>query len=512
MRPICAAHFQVKKPADFPSFVRHIMRLIRQYGITQCLQEATMSTGKLTTSRPTQSATTTAVRLAEQAVRQARIQWLTHQARTQIQAEECRYQKIQERLDEAATRLPDLKFTGLVWQAPPPDATLEALNVYLSTIRGQIDGFDREANRAIQHAEALLKRRQAKARAWQRSQDIEAQQLLNKEACQTLAERLGHVAPREAFPPRPSREAELEEVESYLAACEAVLKRQSESLTRLRQQAQHLAQARKTSGPAIGDIPDAQAALAAHSQAEIDAALARFNASLQQALGAHRLQWAQLPGSMQHYLDAARAMAADNPHRDWSRTLHDYLGRESRRRADIERARQMLLAPPAGVYDDPELHGRWERLSQHLQAILGGLEYMTQDFEAEFAQLRRDIQQRLNNRLSNASLIAALEAHGMQVLDTEQGTTIVNVDEHTWFELAEHDTDKGVAHSFELQTDAPVGSINESSKIAEACNRLTAAIATGNEPNPNVHRQLHELRGSRRIGRAHRPALGAMAL
>ncbi|PJK10479.1 hypothetical protein CO610_02155 [Lysobacteraceae bacterium NML95-0200] len=299
-------------------------------------------------------------------------------------------------------------------------------------------------------------------------------------------------------------------MESYLAACEAVLKRQSESLTRLRQQAQHLAQARKTSGPAIGDIPDAQAALAAHSQAEIDAALARFNASLQQALGAHRLQWAQLPGSMQHYLEAARAMAADNPHRDWRPTLHDYLGRESRRRADIERARQMLLAPPEGVYDDPELHGRWERLSQHLQAILGGLEYMTQDFESEFAQLRRDIQQRLNNRLSNASLIAALEAHGMQVLDTEQGA-IVNVDKHTWFELAEHDTDKGVVHSFELKTNAPVGAINENSKIAEACDRLNAAIATGNEPNPKIQRQMHELRDGRQIGRARKPALRARA-
>lgn len=470
-----------------------------------------MSNTTISVTQAAEAARLADIRRQEEAARQARIEReRSVQARGQILAEEERYRRIQERLDTAASRLPDLTADSrFSWpDAPGEKAGANGLEAYLSGLRRRIDAFEHQVDSAIERAEYILQRRQATAAAWRTSQDAEAQWRMNHQARAELSQRLGQTAPADAMPPRPAKTAELEAVQDHVARLQTAISRQELSLTQMRAEVRKLARAGETAGAAIKDVRSGEQALVEHSKAAAAEARSRFEAGLALAMSSNDLQFDDLPRGLQRLIEGARRMADD---KDWTVTLGDWMAREAKRRTDTARALTMLSSPPEGTFEDPELELRWQQLTPHLQAVMAGHESMSSDLETEFDQLGRDAQQGLNARLSRAANLAQLSQQGMSPEECEDGNYIIEIDERTWLELQEFEGENGeYAATLVLKTDAPEGSFDEEAKTAEVCEML--AKAAGQQTTDKVKSDSEVVERKSRITRDRKPALKARSM
>lgn len=470
-----------------------------------------MSNTTISVSQAAEAARLADIRRQENAARQARIEReRSVQACGQILAEEERYRRIQERLDAAANRLPDLAADSrFSWpDAPGEKAGVNGLETYLSGLRRRIDAFEHQVDSAIERAEHILQRRQATAAAWRISQDAETQWRMNHQARAELSQRLGQKAPADALPTRPGKTAELEAVQDHVAGLQTAISRQELLLTRMRTEIRKLARAGETAGATIGNVRSGEQSLAEYSETAAVEARSRFEASLVQAMSSNSLQVEDLPLGLQRLIEGARRMAEE---KDWTVTLGDWMAREARRRTDTARALTMLSSPPEGALEDAELELRWQQLTPRLQAVMAGHEFMTSDLETEFDQLGRDAQQGLNARLSRAANLAQLSQQGMTPEECEDGNYIIEIDERTWLELEEFEGENGeYAATLVLKTDAPEGSFDEEAKTAEICNML--AKAAGQQTTDKVKSDSEVVERKSRITRDRKPALKARAM
>lgn len=470
-----------------------------------------MSNTTISVTQAAEAARPADIRRAEAAARTARIEReRSAQARNQILAEEERYRRIQERLDAAASRLPDLVVDGsLSWpDAPGEKAGANRLEAYLSGLRRRLDAFEQQVGQAIERAEHILQRRQATAAAWRTSQDAETQWRMNHQARAELSQRLGQTASADALPTRPAKTAELEAVQDHVARLQTAISRQEISLTQMRAEVRKLARAGETVGATIGSVRSGEQALVEHSEAAAAEARSRFEASLALAMSSNDLRFDDLPLGLQRLIEGARRMADE---KDWKVSLGDWMAREARRRTDTARALTMLSSPPEGALEDADLAHRWQQLTPRLQAVIAGHESMTGDIEAEFAQLARDAQQSLDARLSRAANFAQLAQQGMSPEECEGGSYIIEIDERTWLELQEYEGESGeYGATLVLKTDAPEGSFDEEAKTAEVCEML--AKAAGQQNTDKVKSDSEVVERKSRITRDRKPALKARAM
>lgn len=471
-----------------------------------------MSNTTITVNEAAEAARLADIRAQEEAERRARIEReRSAHARHQILAQEDRLRSIQNRLDAAASRLPDLRLPPpFNWpEAPGESAGAAALESHLNRVRGYLDTYSLHSNMAIDQAERLLQRRQATAAAWHASQDAEAQWRMNHQALIELGQRLGQAMRTEALPERPSRTAELEVVENHVARMMSAISRQSLALAALRAQARNLARAGKMAGTAVTGVRSGEQALAEFGEEAVAAARARFEHSLQIALSTHALRGDELPPGVKRLVEGARQSAAE---RDWSIPLSDWMARESARRRDTAKARMMLSSPPEGALEDSGLTQRWHQLTPRLQAVMAGHEPMTGDLEGEYAQLGRDAQRTLNYRLSRAACLARLAREGMEVVEREDGEGLVVIDlsrPETWLEVQEYEGENGeFAATFVLKTDAPEGSFDEEAQTASVCERLGKVT----EGSDKVRSNSEVVERKSRITRDRKPALKARAM
>lgn len=472
-----------------------------------------MSNTTITVNEAAEAAQLADIRRAEEEERRARIEReRSVTASGEILQQEARYRGIQNRLDAASMRLPDLVYTGTFhWpDAPPQQAGAAQLEAYLSQLRQQLDRFESDAASAVSQAEHRLMRRQATAAAWRTSHDIEAQWRQNQQALTELAQRLGQQPRTEAHPQRPAQDAELEQVQTHVARLQTAVSRQEATLTALRSEARTLARASENAGGAVTGTRSGAQALVEH-QAKADAqALARFEASLQQAMAASAVRSEDLPPVVMRLVDGARQMATD---KDWSVTLTDWMAHQAARRRDTARALMMLSSPPEGALEDSALTQRWQQLTPRLQAAMAGHETLSSDIEAEFAQLGRDAQRQLNYRLSRAACFARLAREGMQVVERDDGEGLVVIDlscPETWLEVQEFEGENGeFAATFVLKTDAAEGSLNEEAQTASVCERLGKANGQGTD---KVRSESEVVERKRRITRAIKPVLKSRAM
>lgn len=472
-----------------------------------------MSNTTISVTEAAQAARLEDIRRAEEAERLVRIEReRSVQVRRQILQQEVRFRATQSQLDLASTRLPDLVIPSpFAWpDAPGEKADAARLQAYLSQLSQQLDRFERDVATAVSQAEQRLARRQATAAAWRTTQDTEALWRQNHQALTQLAQRMGQQPRTEAQPQRPGQDAELECVQAHVERLRAAVSRQELALAALRAEARMLSRASDIAGQAVRGTRSGAQALAEH-QAEANAkALARFEASLAQALVTNAIRSEELPHGVKRLVDGARQMAHE---KDWSITLADWMAREATRRDHTARALAMLSSPPVGVLEDAALAQRWQQLTPRLQAVMAAHEPLSRDLVAEFEQLGRDAQRALNYRLSRATCFARLAREGLEVLERDDGEGLVLVDlscPQTWLEVQEFEGKNGeFAATFVLKTEANEGSLNDEAQTASVCERLGKANV---QSSGKVRSESEVLERKSRITRARKPALKSRAM
>ena len=467
-----------------------------------------MSNTTITVSQAAEAARLADIRRQEEAERRVRIEReRSAQARSQLLQQEDRLHRIQTRLDEASTRLPDLRLKQtFVWTEPPSEkAGAAGLESHLGRVRQQLDAFERDVKNAIAQAELQLQRREATAAAWRASQDSEAQWRMNHQAMAEMSLRLAQQNRTEVLPTRPARDAELETVQDHVTRLHAAIALQELALTTLHSETRTLARAGETVGVAVTGARSAQEALTQHAAQATAKARARFESSLAQAMASNAIRSEDLPAGVQRLIEGARELSAE---KDWSVTLQDWMAREASRRRDTARALVMLASPPEGVMEDESLSHRWQQITPHLQAVMAGQEAMSSELEGEFAQLGRDAQRQLNHRLSRAAWFARMASQGLEVVEREDGEGLVVIDltcPETWLEGEEFEGENGeFAVTLELKTDAAPGTFDEEAQTTSVCDRLGQASGQSAD---KVKAESEVVERKKRITRAAKPAL-----
>lgn len=422
-----------------------------------------------------------------------------------IADQEARYQRLVERLDEAARRLPDLtlaapRLASLGGNAAEDPAKLEA---YAAQMAADVVAFCHRVDSAIAEAEHLLKRRIAKAAAWRRATDLEQRiELLIGQIRESAAE-LGTEPATILAPARPCPEADLEEVETYEAALMRRLDEAQKQRDRLRAQIRSRESAIALSGTQV-KTRSAEEALCRHAQEQSARATAALRAHQDAELARAGLSLRDLPEALQSQLGEVLRQA---PRHDYRESVTRWIARERQRRWGIARALELMQCAPDLVHADPGLSQRWASLAEHLQRIAGGLEDFNPSIEREYEQLRADAGRLVNAAFTRADWVQAMCEQGFEVLERQDGQGLVVIDlDHPeiWLEATEYENEQGgFGATLELKTDA--STLGEEAGITDSiCAKLARAAGSG---TPEVATEAAVIEHDRRIKRARRPAV-----
>jgi hypothetical protein len=425
-------------------------------------------------------------------------------ANAQVAEADENFQRIVAKLDEAASRLPDLTLSAPRLPVLSDDIAQDParLEVFAQNLQARIERFERQVDEAIDLAERLLQRRIAKAEAWQRSTDLEQQFAQRIDACKTMAARLGRVFNDVVVSARPDSDIELEEVEEYEQALRAQVDALNAQHADLSARLEVRARAATLAGPAV-DARDATAAIAEYDDARRSAAREALLRHRDAAMRESRLTAECLSRATCNLIDEALEEAHLQDQR--SRVTR-WIAQEKQRRDGIERSLALLQSVPELVQDDALLSRRWVVLSGRLQRIAGGLEAFRPDVDREYEQLRCDARRLVNNAYASADWVERMRDEDFEVYEREDGAGLLVVDlDHpeVWLEASQKlAEDGGILTILELKTDtAPA---DEAQVTNVVCSRLDEVAG---KRTPKVATQAEELERKQRITRAIRPAI-----
>lgn len=420
-----------------------------------------------------------------------------------IAMQENRFQSAVARLDAAARGLPDFALTAPTLPTLSGDIANNParLDVYATQLTTEVAQFERRLDAAIAEAERLFARRIAKAAAWRNAVDLEQQLDLRTQASLEVATRLNERVTFASSPEKPQAEAELEEVEAYMAA----LRQQLEHANRLFASLHARSEARTRATALAGTQVPVQSADVAHARYEenqIATAQAVLRSHLDSALSKSGLR-------MNDLCEGARALIEDAlvyAHcQDQRERVTRWIAREQQRREGVARALTLMQSAPNLVHDDQALALRWASLLVKLQRVAGGLDDFTPSVEREYEQIRADACRLLNMTYTKADWVQAMIEQGFEIipLDDGQGLIVVDLDHpEVWFAVTELESEQGdFAAVLELNTD--VALVDEAKVTADICAKLAK---TTNTITPNVTIQAEIIEHENRIKRARRPA------
>jgi hypothetical protein len=413
------------------------------------------------------------------------------------------FQSAVARLDAAARRLPDLALSALTLPALNSDIANNPamLETYATQLTAEVVQFERRLGAAIAEAERLFARRIAKATAWRNAADLEQQLDLRTQASLEVAMRLNESVTFASSPEKLQSEAELEAVEAYVTA----LRQQLEHANRLFSSLHARSEARTRATALAGTMVSAQSADVAHARYEenqIATAQAVLRGHLDSVLSNFGLRINDLCEGARALIDDALAYAHCQDQRE---RITRWIAREQQHREGVARALTLMQSVPNLVHEDRALALRWASLLVKLQRVAGGLDDFTPSVEREYEQIRADARRLLNMTYTKADLVQALNEHGFEIFEREDGHGLIVVDlDHpeTWFEATELESEQGgFAVVLELKTDVALA--DEAKVTADICAKLARTTST---TTPNVKIQAEIIEHENRIKRARRPA------
>lgn len=425
-------------------------------------------------------------------------------AHTDIARQEERFQCAVARLDEAARRLPDLtlRVPQLATMKSGTSQDPAKLEVYAERLADQVEEFSRQLDAAVNEAQRLLDRRIRKAAAWRNAGDLKQQMDIIEQRCREEAGRIQERFTAAAAPDKLSREAELEEVETYVE----MLRRRHGEITGY-YAGLHARVLSRESAMAIGggrvDTRGAAEAQTRHDEERQTRAAAALRSHLDARLTEADLCLDELTGALRARVEFALEQAHC---RDWTEYLTFWVAREKARRSGIDRALELLQCAPDMVHADPRLSERWTNLAARLQRIAGGLEAFTPDVDREYEQLCADARRLLNTAFTWADWLKAMSLAGFKVIEQEEGQRLLVIDlDHpeTWFEgtSLEAEQEGGSGATLDLITDAE-SLTNEDEVIADICKKLARVAGFAAD---EVSCESEEIERTHRIKRGRRP-------
>lgn len=463
-----------------------------------------------------QAAREAAQRAHEQRQQEETARRRTAEAHRKIASADAHFRALVTRLDEAASRLPDLALVApkLVTLSSDIVGNLVALEGHADEITAQVRGFEMRLNQGIAQAESRQRRRIAKAAAWRESSDLKGQIDLRRQSNRDIANLLGEAPDTTSLPVPPATDAKLEAVESYVARLRAALAAANSANAALkarqatRQRAASLAGSTQVT-PAAGE------SLQRFDTAVQAAARKRLQDRITAALKASGQTLSDLSGTVRLLIEDAETNAGTQDQGDRVARL---IAREKALSDGVTMALSLIRQPPDLSQGDPDLSQRWTNLLIHLERVANGQDAFSPTMEREYSQIEADARRQRNAAFSKASWIHAMAKQGFEVLERDDGPGLILVDlanPDVWLEATEvmqGGQTEGFGATLEMKTDAMSGTSHPAAApekvTADICSRLAKASEAGSHTVAVT--EVVERKG--RIARAARPAKARRAL
>jgi hypothetical protein len=427
-----------------------------------------------------------------------------HAANQAIERHEIAFEAQLERLDAASRRLPDLVLRAPTLPTLRSDAAADpaAVERHQADLARIVQRFSERLTTAVAEAECQLQRRVRKAAAWRRAADLERQAEMRETAARATAQGIGAALQHRGLPARPDSEAELEQVEAFVAALEQSLDALEREAARLEAQSQARDRAAMLGGQRVGARGAAEAH-GLHAAEKLEAAKTLLRATIASSLASAGLREGDLPEAVRRLIAEAMdgAVTADR-----RAQVERWILREGERRRGVERALAMMQAPPELVHEEPGLSRRWTGLVARLQRVASELDDFSPSLEKEYEQLQRDVQRYRDTAFTKADWIRTMTEQGFEVLEHEDGDGLVLVDldnPEVWLEATPLESEEGgFAAVLELRTDAALSAERDAAVTSSVCDRLAQLEQ---HTGPDVQGETRVIERAERIERSRRP-------
>lgn len=460
-----------------------------------------MSTTTVSVTRTAEEIRLEEVRVKEAAAREAALRRLGI-ANTSIDRSQARFKQLLSRLDEAASRLPDLKLQAPSMESFSSEYANDPTEVeaFASNLMQVVDRFQAQLEMSIHEAEVTLKRRLATAQAWRTSLGLEQQVEFNFEQIQrhkTLLESNEYPAERTT---RPSKNAELEQVQAYINTLKSYITQSSQLILTIERRAATRELGKQVTGKIVTATQSAGQVLDTHQALKNEQAKQRLQAVIENALKNHKRDFTDLEQHTQTMLNAL----LDQAHLgDVSDMAERSIARDLALKAQAIKAENMLRQVPELIYSNPVLAKRWEVLSSQLQQVANGLEVLSPSIDKELRQIRIDSQLAVNDAFSKADFIAALSEH-FEVFESDTGLVAIDLENpEVWLEASEVESESGgFAAILQMKTDSKATLNNEKQITNDVCKKINR-IATHQDEKVNGVSEVVEHEST--ITRSRRP-------
>lgn len=393
----------------------------------------------------------------------------------QISAQLAQYNVLQQQLDEAKQKLPDLAYQLPAMLAFGGNKLVPAeLQRYSNELTQQINIATSEMHSAIRTAEAVLAERLALASAWIELKSLQHTAIAQGQILVSLASKLPNNTklPQVNTPALPSDGANSTEVKTAVAAYQQLIQQQNQRHTQLVHTIQTQQEVLKAAGERVQTQYAAQSRLTDYEKALQNEKQQQARQQLQQKLRQINMSETLLPVHLQTMITTTLNLAHLLPDAGGllSRLLEQYHGLCM----ESQKAKTMLQKPPLQLQDVPHLQVRWQQLAAQLQGVANGQQSFLSHFDHAYQQLRCDEQKVIRDRAAMYVVASSAQKAGLALDATRDGGWMLHDPrDQNWHASATTSAHpQGVHIHYDLNIDPQANAIQEQLATANFCGKL----------------------------------------